>query len=368
MKIIYFTSSLKPTDGGTRYAYDLAFRLSNSAEILVLCNKKYKQLSGIRQIEVLRSPEYYLSKPILLLVDFFKVRKVIKREMNEDQLIIHFTAEPYAMFLPFLFGLSTKNIITIHGTYSVLPLKQIKTRWLFKKAYQKMDRIISVSNFTKKHLLNYAKDIIPLEKIKVISNGINFIDYNVLNRSNKKTRQIICVGQIKNRKGAHHLLRVAKILKNKTNIGFKINFVGKRNPNSKYFCGLQKYIEENNLGNNIVFTDFVSQKELNNYYRIADLFVLLSVNENYHYEGYPLSFHEAAMWGLPTIGSFNCGAEEAIKDGETGFLVNPADHQAVAEKIIDLWTGKLFIDPQTCKKWAEENDWSKKDLLSIYRD
>ena len=53
-------------------------------------------------------------------------------------------------------------------------------------------------------------------------------------------------------------------------------------------------------------------------------------------EGFGIVYVEAAAHGLPTVAGNVGGALDAIADGETGDLVDPRDHVAVAEAIITL--------------------------------
>ena len=53
-------------------------------------------------------------------------------------------------------------------------------------------------------------------------------------------------------------------------------------------------------------------------------------------EGFGTSYLEAAARGLPAIGGNVAGARDAIVDGETGLLVDPTDHLAVAGAATEL--------------------------------
>ena len=62
--------------------------------------------------------------------------------------------------------------------------------------------------------------------------------------------------------------------------------------------------------------------------RSCDVFVLPSI-----VEGRALVQQEAMACGLPVIATRNAGADDAILDGETGFLVPIRSPEAIAEKI-----------------------------------
>ncbi len=55
-------------------------------------------------------------------------------------------------------------------------------------------------------------------------------------------------------------------------------------------------------------------------------------------EGFGIVYLEAAAHGLPVVAGNVAGARDAVVDEETGLLVDPADHVAVAEAISQLLT------------------------------
>tara|TARA_Y100000310_G_scaffold293849_1_gene323801 strand:- start:468 stop:1619 length:1152 start_codon:yes stop_codon:yes gene_type:complete len=380
MKIIYLCPSLDRKTGWNRYSYDVITRTTKQAKVVVLCNEidesidasipqnqSSRSVHGMPQKAVLRKPLDYLAHPFWVLRDARRIRKTIAAELSADEPnFIHCTVEGYAMFIPFLRKFPAKTLMTTHGTYSVLPLSSILTRWLYKRVYRYADRIVSVSGYTKRHMMKEAGNLVDEEKIYVVNNGVDFEQKPSVPKKDDGLFRIVTVGELKNRKGGHHLLAAAKILRDKYGLKPRVTFVGNVDKEHRYYKQLQSYIEEHNLQDVVHFAGMVPQEELDAYYSEADLFALLSVHEGSHYEGYPLVFHEAAMWGVPTVGTYDCGAEDAIKDGFSGVLVHPENHEEVAEKMSQIQSGEISISPENCKAWAEENDWGKKDLMGMY--
>src|SRR5206468_1918872 len=66
-------------------------------------------------------------------------------------------------------------------------------------------------------------------------------------------------------------------------------------------------------------------------YREADALVLTS-----DYEGTPNVVLEAMACGLPVIATRVGDVPEIVRHGETGFLVEPSDTEAIAERLVDL--------------------------------
>jgi glycosyltransferase involved in cell wall biosynthesis len=73
------------------------------------------------------------------------------------------------------------------------------------------------------------------------------------------------------------------------------------------------------------------QEQIAGYYRLFDAFVLPSVNE-----GTPVSAIEALASGTPVVANRVGGVPDVVRDGVDGFLVEPGDAEAAAEKLVAL--------------------------------
>jgi phosphatidylinositol alpha-1,6-mannosyltransferase len=68
-------------------------------------------------------------------------------------------------------------------------------------------------------------------------------------------------------------------------------------------------------------------------YAAAAVYVGLSREEGREAEGFGISFVEASATGLPVVGGRSGGVPDAVRDGETGILVEPSDAGAAAAAI-----------------------------------
>jgi glycosyltransferase involved in cell wall biosynthesis len=80
----------------------------------------------------------------------------------------------------------------------------------------------------------------------------------------------------------------------------------------------------------------ISQTAIRRELSEASVFVLPSRQENS-----PMAIAEAMAAGLPVIATDRCGMPDMIQEAETGYLVNPEDRDALAERITHILT-----DPQ----------------------
>jgi glycosyltransferase involved in cell wall biosynthesis len=83
------------------------------------------------------------------------------------------------------------------------------------------------------------------------------------------------------------------------------------------------------LKRELIFTGF--RHDVADFYRMADLFVMSSVQE-----GLGTAVLDALAIAKPVVATHTGGIPEIIQDGKTGRLVEPADPKALANGILDM--------------------------------
>ncbi len=122
---------------------------------------------------------------------------------------------------------------------------------------------------------------------------------------------IISVGQFIHRKGYDVLLEAVKNISK--DIGVYI--IG-GNPTEGYL----KYKNENDI-QNVYFVDFMTKKNLKEWYMAADCFILPTREDVWG-----LVINEAMAYGLPIITTDKCIAgSELVKEGQNGYIVKADD-------------------------------------------
>lgn len=92
------------------------------------------------------------------------------------------------------------------------------------------------------------------------------------------------------------------------------------------------------LEGGVVFTG--ARHDVPDLLRECDVFALSSTTE-----GLPLTVLEAMACGLPVVATDVGGNSEAVRDGETGFLVPSGDHHALAKHL-----KRLLLDPHLASR------------------
>jgi len=90
------------------------------------------------------------------------------------------------------------------------------------------------------------------------------------------------------------------------------------------------------VGDAVRFLGFVADDELPALYNAADLYVGASRRVELLAEGFGIALVEAAACGLAVVGGRSGGVPDAVREGETGILVDPEEPAAVAAGITAL--------------------------------
>lgn len=167
-----------------------------------------------------------------------------------------------------------------------------------------------------------------IENTCVLPVSIDFSKYagydEKLDRSLKmsEVKKIIFVGRIAPNKKQDDLIRVFDYYNRTFNQNSRLYLIGQKQTRP-YVRELEKLIRELGLSEKVVLTGKVSDKEVNAYYRNADLFVCLS-----EHEGFCVPLVEAMFFNIPVI-AFD---SSAIKDtlGDAGVLLQNKDAESIA--------------------------------------
>jgi phosphatidyl-myo-inositol dimannoside synthase len=97
---------------------------------------------------------------------------------------------------------------------------------------------------------------------------------------------------------------------------------------------LEALAREHGVADAVRFLGFVPDDDLPALYNSADLYVGVSRYHDLLVEGFGISIVEASASGLAVVAGRSGGVPDAVRDGETGLLVDPEDPAAVAAGIV----------------------------------
>lgn len=355
MKVLIVCSHLWPSEGwGTEALQSIQGLRSLGHDVRALVHRASVDDSCM-QYPFLPPPLSVLRHPLAWLKTVHAFRKVL-REWQPD--IIHIMTEPYALGAFFL--RTTPLVLTVNGTYALLPLTSIVTRYLMMRAYRRSVRVLSISRYTARRLdaalqsLDQALATLMREKTVIWTLGTPHLPAMSHTAPHKNSvKQILFVGGLKARKGVLQIIEACGVFARVSRVPFHLHLIGSP-AEEAYDRMLRSRTDELGLSSCVTFHGHVSERELTERYAEADLFMMLSISEAVHFEGYGLVFLEANMRGTAVIGPRDSGCEDAISDGRSGYLVSPHDAEAVAERM--RWIlEENRINPAECRAWAEEH-------------
>jgi phosphatidylinositol alpha-1,6-mannosyltransferase len=124
---------------------------------------------------------------------------------------------------------------------------------------------------------------------------------------------------------------------------------------------VEQLAKENGIADAVVVTGSVPWSDLPAYYGSGDVFAMPCRTRlgGFDVEGLGIVFLEAAACGLAVVAGDSGGAPETVRDGNTGYVVNGRDGDALLARLVEL-----LADPTTSaamgargRAWVEEQ-WS----------
>ncbi|AYY86091.1 glycosyltransferase family 1 protein [Chryseobacterium indologenes] len=200
--------------------------------------------------------------------------------------------------------------------------------WKFKKAAETADKIIAISEQTKRDIIDFLK--IPETKIDVIYQGCHKafkeeqspeLIQAAKEKFNLPERFILNVGTIEDRK---NLLNIVRAI-HETDIPLIV--VGRK---TKYYQKIAAFLKKTKMENQVIFLEGVSMDELAVLYKLADIFVYPSF-----FEGFGIPVIEALFSKTVVVTSNTSCLPEA--GGKDSVYIDPDNYLDLKAKIKFLW-------------------------------
>lgn len=326
-----------------RYAYELVKGLINderfNVKLLVNDEILAKKIFGNKNVEF-----------IIINSKFLSISEIVEIPIKINKFKDHIYYTPSFSCSPFI---KLKSYITLHDlNHLALPQYYSKFHSLYYKFIVKpfsnrCEKIFTVSNFSKKEILNWLN--CKEEKIVVTYNGIDekfkpINDLEILNSIKEKynlpEKFVLYIGNQKPHKNLETLLKAM------VNVNCKLIVNGKA-------CErISNLIKTLNIEEKIKFIGYVDDGDLPVLYNLASVFVFPSL-----YEGFGLPPLEAMSCGCKTIVSNSTCLPEVVCEG--AIIVNVLEVQEYSEKINAFLNNNLVYDVNNGINVAKQYKWNK---------
>jgi phosphatidylinositol alpha-1,6-mannosyltransferase len=212
--------------------------------------------------------------------------------------------------------------------------------------------VIAISRFT----AEYASSIRAHQALRLIPPGVDLPAVVPSHQSNGSRRTIVTVSRLVDRyKGHDTLLRALPLVAARVpDVRWVV--VGDGSLLGVYERGAAAL----GVDDRVVFAGAMTNEERDRWLDSADVFAMVArLSARGAGEGFGIVYLEAGAHGLPVVAGRAGGTLDAVVDGETGVLVDPEDHVAVA-----LALTELLLDPERARRMgaagralAEKHAW-----------
>ena len=286
------------------------------------------------------------------------LRKVIRQRNLET--IWFGAAAPLGFSARWLRKAGATHIVALTHGHEVWWSKIWPFSWAMKEIARSVDIATYLGEFTRSAIAPRFSDPRKLIKIAPGIDTEHFKPRNVenlrksLGLDNRPT--IVCVGRLVHRKGQDRLVEaMPAILKRFPDAA--LVFVGE----GPHRAHLEKLVKVKKVEKFVQFIGRIQYINLPEYIAIGDVFAMPSRSRFFglEVEGLGIVYLEASACGLPVIGGDSGGAPDAVKHGETGFVVDGNDVEAITHRIIQLLADKKLRDEMGSagRQWAIQ-EWS----------
>lgn len=291
---------------------------------------------------------------------------IVKRKVRKNN-IKHVTSQDLAYLLKLV-----KLEKTIVTCFDLIPWvydnEQLPTSKLKIKGLKKAERIITISEYSKKDIIKHLG--YPENKISIVYPAVDHDIYYV-----KRDREIIkklgildthkvilYVGSEQPRKNVPFLLEAISQLKKRIPEIKLLKIGNSQVPGARE--KLLELIETLGLQEEVIFVGYVSENDITKYYNGADLFVYPSL-----YEGFGMPPLEAMACGTPVVTSNVTSLPEVVADA--AITIDPHEVNAFVEAMYNVLTDEKLRENMIDKglKRAQLFNWerSAEEMHRVYK-
>jgi phosphatidylinositol alpha-1,6-mannosyltransferase len=346
-KTLLVTNDFPPRQGGIQaFVHQLALR-QDPGELIVFASSSpgAEQFDAEQPFPVVRYPGS------MLLPTPGVARRVqhLVREYGCDRAWFGASA-PLGLLAPALRRVGVERVVAqTHGHevgWAALPV----ARTLLRRIAAGADVLTYLGDYTRRRIAAAVGDRTTFEWLPP---GVDTAAYSPeVNGNPVRLRHgiddrpvIVCVSRLVPRKGQDTLIWTLPAVRDRVPDATLL-LVGKGPDEPR----LRRLATDIGVSEHVVFTGGVPWEELPAHYAAGDVFAMpcRTRRAGMDVEGLGIVYLEASATGLPVIAGDSGGATDAVRDGETGFVVGGRNHVNLVERLVTLLT-----DPDLARKLGD---------------
>jgi len=340
-KVLIVTNDFPPRPGGIQsFVHALAVRLpAGSVTVYAPAWEGAAEFDAAQPFPVERHPTS-LMLPVPSVAR--RAARLLGRDARDT--VLFGAAAPLGLLAPSLRRAGARRLVAItHGHeagWAVLP----GARGLLRRIGDSVDTVTYLGEYTRARL---ARALSPgaAARMTRLAPGVDSGAFHpgaggaaVRDRLGLAGRPVVvCVSRLVPRKGQDTLIRAWPQVRAAVPDAALLLVGG-----GPYAGQLRRLVSGLGVAGSVIFTGAVPWPELPSYYDAGDVFAMpcRTRRRGLDVEGLGIVYLEASATGLPVIGGDSGNAPDAIRDGETGYVVPGRSPAAVAGRLVHLLTDR----------------------------
>ncbi len=271
--------------------------------------------------------KYIKKEPAIVYRGEYRVLERALQKRKADMMHVYF-GHTGVHLLPFIKRWDRPVVVSFHGM-DVQP-REDQPGYVdrLRDLLRTLPMVMARSESLKQRLIELGCDE---SKIRLNRTGIPMEGFPVIERPAPQDGQwrLIQACRMVEKKGLDDTLNVfAELLKSYPNA--RLTLAG----DGPLMEETQKLAEELGLTGQVDFPGFLSSEELRDLYHQSHIFIHPSrITADQNQEGIPNAMLEAMATALPVVATLHGGIPEAVKQGETGLLVEERDREGLLEQV-----------------------------------
>ena len=349
-KVLVLTNDFPPRPGGIQFfVHALAMRLPPENVIVYA-----PAWEGAAQFDA-EQPFPVVRHPTSLMLPVPSVARRAERIVEAEgcDTVVFGAAAPLGLLAPGLRKAGVKRLVALtHGHevgWAALPA----ARTMLRRIGDSVDTVTYLGEYTRVRL---ARALSPgaVARMTRLTPGVDTSEFypgaggqEVRERLGLGGRPVVvCVSRMVPRKGQDTLIHAWPLVL-ATTPDATLLLVG----DGPYRSRLERMARHLGVDGSVVFTGAPSRAELPGYFDAGDVFAMpcRTRRRGLDVEGLGMVFLEAAATGLPVVGGDSGNSADAIRDGETGYVVPGVSVADLADRL-----KRLLNDPCAAKAMGEK--------------
>jgi phosphatidylinositol alpha-1,6-mannosyltransferase len=362
MRVLCVTNDFPPRAGGIQ-AFVHGVLVRQPEDSVVVYAPKWKgdaDFDAAQPFPVVRHPtSLMVPEPTVLR----RAREIARSE--ECDRVVFGAAAPLGLLAPRLASAGVHTSVGITHGHEAAWAQTPGPRQMLRRIGEGLDRVTYLGAYTRGKI-SAALSPAAADRMRQLVPGVDAQTFHPGLREGvgRETRArlgladrpvIVCVSRLMPRKGQDSLIRALPRIRRTSGLDVALLIVG----GGPYRKDLSALVMEEGLEAHVVITGGVPWSELPAHYAAGDIFAMPSRTRQrgWDVEGLGIVYLEGSATGLPVVSGDSGGAPDAVREGETGFVVGGADQDALVARVC-----QLLADPELAarmgaagRQWVESS-------------